>query len=335
MSDYRNEARRQLQRANDELTSTEVQRLKYAALELREAMESLTYDRALAYQDDFPPSEYETWQPKKVMQVLLEIDPNADKDSSIAFGIEPTLGQRPEVMQSLGTEKVLNMKTLKKHYDALGSYLHVQSIKQRRAGITIDYSSTLPFAGRALSKRLRSADILAIGLALVGCGNASAAWGAATGNWTLVVLGMLVLGSGGGLLNGETQKAIMSDVPLGRAGMASGISTTARFSGILLGYALLSGVVATATRVEIEKHVIDGPLARRLADAVVAGNSHTIIAQMPRLGPERALSTAHAIYATGFSTALSFAAVIALVSSLAVWKLSRVSKPSALRDRLV
>jgi EmrB/QacA subfamily drug resistance transporter len=193
----------------------------------------------------------------------------------------------------------------------------------------------LPFAGRALSKHLRSADILAMGLALVGCGNAAAAWGAATGNWTFVVLGMLVLGSGGGLLNGETQKAIMSDVSLGRAGMASGISTTARFSGILLGYALLSGVVATATRLQIEKHVIDGPLARRLADAVVAGNSHTIIAQMPKLGPERALRTAHAIYATGFSTALLFAAVTALVSSLAVWKLSRASNPSALRDRLV
>lgn len=141
MSDYRNEARRQLQRANDELASTDVQRLKYAALELREAMESLTYDRALAYKDDFPPSEYETWQPKKVMLVLLEIDPNADKDSSIAFGIEPSLGERPEVMQSLGTEKVLNMKTLKKHYDALGSYLHVQSMKQRRAGVMIDYGA--------------------------------------------------------------------------------------------------------------------------------------------------------------------------------------------------
>jgi DNA-directed RNA polymerase subunit RPC12/RpoP len=141
MSNYRSDARRQLQRAKDELASSDVERLKYAALELREAMESLTYDRALAYKDDFPPSEYETWQPKKVMQVLLEIDPNADKDSSIAFGIEPSPGQTPELMQSLGTEKVLNMKMLKKHYDALGSYLHVQSMKQRRTGVKIDFDA--------------------------------------------------------------------------------------------------------------------------------------------------------------------------------------------------
>lgn len=141
MSDYRGEARRQLKRARDELASGEDQRIKYAALELREAMESLTYDRALAYRDDFPPSEYETWQPKKVMAVLLEIDPNADKDSTLAFGEEPSPGETPAVMHLLGTEKVLNMKTLKKHYDALGSYLHVPTLKQRQNGKNIDYGA--------------------------------------------------------------------------------------------------------------------------------------------------------------------------------------------------
>lgn len=139
MGDYRNEARRQLKRAQDEMASGDDQRIKYAALELREAMESLTYDRALAYKDEFPPQEYETWQPKKVMAVLLDIDPLADKDSSLAFGIEPSPGEKPEVMHSLGSEKVLSMKTLKKHYDALGSFLHVQSLKQRRAGVKLDY----------------------------------------------------------------------------------------------------------------------------------------------------------------------------------------------------
>lgn len=43
MSDYREEARQQLARARAELASGDDERLKYAALELREAMESLTY----------------------------------------------------------------------------------------------------------------------------------------------------------------------------------------------------------------------------------------------------------------------------------------------------
>lgn len=138
MTDYRNDARRELARAKDELASADVERLKYAALELRMAMESLTYDRALAYKAEFPPAEYETWQPRKVMAILLEIDPNADKDSSLAFGIEPSLGVTPDVMEALGTEIVLNMATIKRHYDALGSYLHVPTIKQRKAGAKID-----------------------------------------------------------------------------------------------------------------------------------------------------------------------------------------------------
>ena len=138
MTDYRTDARRELARAKDELASADEERLKYAALELRMAMESLTYDRALAYKAEFPPCEYETWQPRKVMAILLEIDPNADKDSSLAFGIEPSRGVTPDVMQSLGTERVLNMGTIKRHYDALGSYLHVPTIKQRKANAKTD-----------------------------------------------------------------------------------------------------------------------------------------------------------------------------------------------------
>ncbi len=104
------------------------------------AMEALTYDRAAAYKDEFPPNEYETWQPKKVMAILLEIDPMTDKDSSIAFGLEDQYGVPAQKMTSLGTEKVLGLNTLKKHYDALGSYLHVQSLKSVRSGETINYN---------------------------------------------------------------------------------------------------------------------------------------------------------------------------------------------------
>lgn len=118
---YRNEARKYLKRSKEELDTGDNERLKYAALELRMAMEALTYDRAFAYKDEFPPDEYETWQPIKVMSVLLEIDPTTDKNSSIAFGLEERPGVPASVMQSLGEEKVLNMATLKSHYSALGS----------------------------------------------------------------------------------------------------------------------------------------------------------------------------------------------------------------------
>ncbi len=79
MSEYRDDARHAVDRAKAELESGDDERLKYAALELRMALESLIYDRALIYKDEFPPREYETWQPRKLLAVLLEIDENADK----------------------------------------------------------------------------------------------------------------------------------------------------------------------------------------------------------------------------------------------------------------
>src|SRR5437867_1615135 len=44
---FRHLARQSLARAKTELATNDAQRLRYAALELREAMEALTYDRAL------------------------------------------------------------------------------------------------------------------------------------------------------------------------------------------------------------------------------------------------------------------------------------------------
>ncbi len=94
------------------------------------AMEALTYDRAKAYAAELPPSEYDMWQPKKLLQQLLDIDPLADKDSTISVGLEESYGIPPAIMNALGSEKVLNLAVLKKHYDALGSHLHMPTIKQ-------------------------------------------------------------------------------------------------------------------------------------------------------------------------------------------------------------
>lgn len=137
---YRNNARKYLKRAQFELAKDDDECVKYAALELRMAMEALTYDRALSYKDELPPEEYGTWQPRKLMLVLLDIDPTADLDSTLASGREEKFGVPAPNMTVVGSEKVLNLATLREHYDALGSYLHVQSMKQVRAGKQLDVS---------------------------------------------------------------------------------------------------------------------------------------------------------------------------------------------------
>lgn len=135
--DYRNNARLHHGAAKKELASGDDARLIYAALELRMSMEAITYDRALAFKDEFPPDEYQTWQPRKVMSVLLEIDQSADADRALAMGAEEH-GVAAPIMQSLGVERVLNLAALKKHYDALGSFLHIPSMKQSLEGKTVD-----------------------------------------------------------------------------------------------------------------------------------------------------------------------------------------------------
>ncbi len=127
---FRQDARTALARAKTELESASQERLRYAALELRLSIEALTYDRAQAFATEIPPDEYDTWQPQKLLQVLLEIEPTADKCSTIRFGEEPSPGQTPSVMHTLGSETVFDLRTSKKHYSALGSFLHAPTLKQ-------------------------------------------------------------------------------------------------------------------------------------------------------------------------------------------------------------
>jgi hypothetical protein len=127
---FRERARQAVRRAKAELASGGEDRVRYAALELRLAMEALTYDRASAYKNEIPPKDYETWQPRKVLELLLDIDPNADKGVSLSVGAEEEYGKAPAEFSLLGTDTALDLATLKKHYDALGSYLHMPTLKQ-------------------------------------------------------------------------------------------------------------------------------------------------------------------------------------------------------------
>ncbi|PJO49750.1 MFS transporter [Ochrobactrum sp. MYb29] len=183
-----------------------------------------------------------------------------------------------------------------------------------------------PNVGRLLSKRFGSREILALGLLIVGMGSLLTAWGARDGVWSTVMCGMLVLGSGGGLLNGETQKAIMSVVPRERAGMASGISTTSRFSGILLGFAVLSGILASVVRgALIQINCADPTCTPAFAEAIVAGDLPAALSGIAPSARDAAMMIAMKGYSTGFSAALTVSAIMAIVSALLVYALMRAA----------
>lgn len=125
---YRDTAHKCLERANAQLENLDDISLRYAAVELRLAIEALTYARAEQYQDDFPRDMYDVWQPRQVMNAILEINPNAF--APISFSVEFISGSGDFV--DLGQERPLKPEDIKGTYDALGNYLHTPTLKQMR-----------------------------------------------------------------------------------------------------------------------------------------------------------------------------------------------------------
>jgi len=81
-NNFRHAAGVRLAQAKAERQSTDDERFKYTALELRLAIEGVTYDRAMGYKAAISPTELGTWQPKKLMQLLIDIEAPCRSDMS-------------------------------------------------------------------------------------------------------------------------------------------------------------------------------------------------------------------------------------------------------------
>ncbi|WP_321797226.1 MFS transporter [Caballeronia sp. J97] len=184
-----------------------------------------------------------------------------------------------------------------------------------------------PHIGASLGKRVPGMALLALGLAIVGAGNLLTAFFAGMSNYGPIAAGMIVTGLGAGVLNGDTQKAIMACVPANRTGMASGISTTTRFTAIVTSVGVLGAVLATRTRVALDAgassladpaSVRDAAfLSRLLAGDLAHAGEGLAGAQGPAI-----TRIARESFASGFAAALGAAGLCALAIAAAVWLLA-------------
>jgi EmrB/QacA subfamily drug resistance transporter len=186
-----------------------------------------------------------------------------------------------------------------------------------------------PSVGGKLAATMSSRAILSLGLGLVAIGNAVAATAvlADLAYWTAAI-GMFITGSGAGLLNSETAKAQVSSVPPERAGMASGLASTTRFIGIIAGVAVLGAVLAAVAEARLRK--LGTTLApdqgidwHELSERIVGGDAQGALAALSDPIQKALGGAVHASVAAGFGAALFVAAVVAVVSSLASWRLIR------------
>ena len=87
--------------------------------------------------------------------------------------------------------------------------------------------------------------VLVLALGIVVAGDLLLAILASSGSYAIVACAMLVAGIGTGILNPETARAMQNQATADRAGMASGIGATTRFTSLLLGVAILGTVIAS------------------------------------------------------------------------------------------
>jgi predicted MFS family arabinose efflux permease len=188
-----------------------------------------------------------------------------------------------------------------------------------------------PSVGGKLATRMSSRAILSFGLGLVALGNAIAAAAvlADLAYWTAAI-GMFITGSGAGLLNSETAKAQVSSVPPERAGMASGLASTTRFIGIIAGVAGLGAVLAGVAEANLRR--LGAPLVldqrvdwHDLSLRIVGGDAPGALSTLSDSIQVALRGTIHASVAAGFGAALSVAAILAVLASLASWRLIRAA----------
>jgi EmrB/QacA subfamily drug resistance transporter len=189
-----------------------------------------------------------------------------------------------------------------------------------------------PRIGARLAGRFSPATLMAVGLILVGSGNLLSAWAAHLGGYFSFALAIAVTGAGAGLLNGDTQKNIMACVPRDRTGMASGMSTTMRFSAIVLAIGVYGALLASQSEQLLHTRLSDvapqwADQARSISARVVAGDMPAALGLLPESARAQMEPLARQAFVGGFTTLLWVAGLLALLGAVVVGSLMRKPMP--------
>jgi EmrB/QacA subfamily drug resistance transporter len=189
-----------------------------------------------------------------------------------------------------------------------------------------------PRIGARLADRYSPATLMAVGLILVGSGNLLSAWAAHLGGYFSFALAIAVTGAGAGLLNGDTQKNIMACVPRDRTGMASGMSTTMRFSAIVLAIGVYGALLASRSEQLLHTRLSDvapqwADQARSISARVVAGDMPAALGLLPESARAQMEPLARQAFVGGFTTLLWVAGLLALLGAVVVGSLMRKPMP--------
>lgn len=170
-----------------------------------------------------------------------------------------------------------------------------------------------------LDHRLSGRALLSIGLGLVAVGLILTSVEISQLSYLQVLVPMFVASVGAGILNGQIARVSMTVIPVERAGMASGVAGTVRFSGLVLGFAALGAVLFN--RVERDVATLFPTAARQdqaMVTRLIANGNFSGAAQV--LGGQHVdVTILVTSFAHGYQMLMSVAAVMALVAAALSW----------------
>lgn len=108
-----------LQRAKRLYVSNHLADLRYACLELRMCLEAITYEKLTTYAQRLPPDVLSKWQPPQAVAALLNLEDDAGQEYVLA------IGRTRETLEYFGEHRTFALPWLRKHYNKVGSFLHV------------------------------------------------------------------------------------------------------------------------------------------------------------------------------------------------------------------
>jgi hypothetical protein len=133
---------------------------------------------------------------------------------------------------------------------------------------------------------------------------------------------MFIASLGAGILNGQVPKVSMTVIPAERAGMASGIAGTVRFSGLVLGFAALGAVLFASVSGDVGLHFPLASLQDQAQMTRLITNGNFIGAAQVLTGKQADINVLIACFAHGYQLLPSVAAAMAFVAAVLTWWLT-------------
>ncbi len=214
-------------------------------------------------------------------------------------------------------------------------FQYVRGYSPLKAGV-----ATLPFAGTMimvsprsamLVKRLGLNKVVAGGFLMIASGFLVLATISADTSYLVIVVALVLLASGMAITMAPATGAIMSSVPMHKAGVGSAVNDTTRELGGALGIAILGSIVSSAYRshvvADVDRLNLSPDLAKVAKESV--GAAVGVSRQLPPEVGQPLAERAGAAFTDAVNVSMATSAVVAIVLGLVVFWLGRgVTLPS-------